>query len=80
MGMWTTATQDEMEAALTKFTKVTDTLFGNHSYAVGFYENTIVHLLAQLPKKQQREAINDILRASLRLERQLAEKQKGVAE
>lgn len=74
MGFFTTANQDEMEAALTQFSTVTNTLFGSHSYAAGFYESTIVDLLARLPKRQQRDAIEDIRRATLRMQRQLQAK------
>lgn len=75
MGMWTTANQDQMDAELIRFSKVTEELFGSHSYAAGYYSSMIVDLLPLLPKAKQKEVIADMIRARARMERQLQEQQ-----
>ena len=63
MGMWTTENQDTMKIVLKAFNDASLNNYGNHSYAAGYLETTVIEMLQYTPKRYQKGLINDFIRA-----------------
>jgi len=74
MGLFTTPNQDELYAEMDAMCETSHKLYGSHSYIAGYYGSTISQLFAHLPKKKQREFIDQIKRSHSKLALQLEEK------
>lgn len=72
--MFTTAAQTEMQTMLKIFSKDNRELYGDHAYSAGFYESMIVQMLHYLPKRVQKDFVEDVRRAAVRTKTQLMEK------
>ena len=75
MGMFTTENQDTMKIVLKAFINASQENYGNHSYAAGYLESTVIEMLRYTPKRYQKGLINDFIRATQRQEEQVIKKQ-----
>jgi hypothetical protein len=78
MGMWTTENQDTMKIVLKAFNDASLNNYGNHSYAAGYLETTVIEMLRHTPKRYQKGLINDFIRATQRQEEQVIAKMNKV--
>ena len=76
MGLFTTENQDTMKIVLKAFNDASLNNYGNHSYAAGYLESTVVEMLRYTPKRYQKGLINDFIRATQRQEEQALKKQR----
>lgn len=74
MGMWTTENQDTMRIVLRGFSDATLKNYGSHSFAAGYLESMVVEMLPHLPKRLQKQFIDDMVRATKKQEQQVIEK------
>ena len=74
MGMFTTENQDTMKIVLKAFNDASLNNYGNHSYAAGYLESTVIEMLRYTPKRYQKGLINDFIRATQRQEEQVIAK------
>lgn len=77
MGMWTTENQDTLSDVLRKFSEAGRTVYGDHAFEAGYMQSVIISMLSDLPKRKQQEVINDMHRATWKLEARAAEKIKA---
>ncbi len=74
MGMWTTTNQDELALVLKSFSQAACKNYGDHAFEAGYLQSLCVSMLADMPKRKQKEVINDMIRATQRQEKQVVEK------
>ncbi len=73
MGMWTTDNQDTMKDVLRAFSDAARSRYDTMAYEAGYLESVIVSILPDLPKRKQKALINDMIRATQKLEREAIE-------
>lgn len=74
MGMWTTENQDTMSDVLRAFSEAARRNYGSHSFEAGYLQSVIISILPQLPKRQQKVLIEDMVRAAQRQEQEVVKK------
>lgn len=74
MGMWTTENQDTMSLVLRAFSEAARKNYDGHSFEAGYLQSVIISILPQLPKRQQKVLIEDMVRAAKKQEAQVIEK------
>ena len=74
MGMWTTDNQDTMSIALRAFSNAAKQNYGSHAYEAGYLQSVIISILPQLPKRQQKVLIEDMVRAAKKQEAEVIKK------
>lgn len=74
MGMWTTENQDTMSDVLRAFSEAARKNYGSHSFEAGYLQSVIISILPQLPKRQQKVLIEDMVRAAQRQEQEVVKK------
>lgn len=74
MGMWTTENQDTMSDVLRAFSEAARRNYGSHSFEAGYLQSVIISILPQLPKRQQKVLIEDMVRAAQRQEQEIVKK------
>lgn len=66
-----TENQETMRDALKCFSDAALDRFDSHAYAAGYLESTVVAMMADLPKRAQKQWIDVIVRAAQHQEAQL---------
>ena len=79
MGLFTTENQDTMKDVLKAFSDAAHTNYGSHSFEAGYLESMIVEMLPHLPKRMQKQFIDDMVRAAQKQEREVIDKMRSVA-
>ena len=74
MGMWTTENQDTLTDVLRAFSEAAYANYGTHAFEAGYLQSTLVSVLPLLPKRKQKELINDMIRAAQKQEQRVIEK------
>lgn len=74
MGMWTTDNQDTMSLVLKAFSNAARENYGSHSFESGYLQSVIISILPQLPKRQQKVLIDDMVRAAQKQEKEVIAK------
>ena len=72
MGMWTTENQDTLQDVLKAFGNASRTSHDSpysYAYEAGYLGSVIVSLVPLLPKREQKRLIEDMIRATQRLEK-----------
>lgn len=72
--MWTTENQDTMSDVLRAFSEAARRNYGSHSFEAGYLQSVIISILPQLPKRQQKVLIEDMVRAAQRQEQEVVKK------
>lgn len=73
MGMFTTENQDALADALRSFSKVSAELY-SPAYEAGFLQSTLIQVLKDLPKREQKALIKDFNAVTERLQKKLLDK------
>jgi len=72
MGMWTTENQDTLSDVLKAFDQAAkashDAPYG-YAYQAGYLNSVIISLVPDLPKRVQKRLIEDMIKATQRLEK-----------
>jgi hypothetical protein len=72
MGMWTTDNQDALNDVLKAFDQASkaahDAPYG-YAYQAGYLNSVIISLVPDLPKRVQKRLIEDMIKATQRLEK-----------
>lgn len=79
MGLWTTENQDTMKVVLKAFGEAVHKNYGSHSFEAGYLESLVVEMLPFMPKRVQKNFINDIVRATQKQEKEVIDKMNRVA-
>ena len=70
MGMFTTENQDTLEVVLKQFNAAVEKRFaedgGASYYEVGYLHSTLIHYIKFLPKRKQKELIQDFVASTRR--------------
>ncbi len=74
MGMWTTDNQDTMRDVLKAFSEAARARYDTMAFEAGYLESVIVSVLPDMPKRKQKALIEDMVRATQRLEREVIAK------
>lgn len=80
MGMWTTDNQDTMKIVLRAFSDAAGrnypgfSGFQSHAFEAGYLQSLIVEMLPHLPKRLQKQFIDDMVRATQKQEKQVVDK------
>ena len=74
MGMLTTDNQDTMSLVLKAFSNAARENYGSHSFESGYLQSVIISILPQLPKRQQKVLIDDMVRAAQKQEKEVIAK------
>ena len=74
MGMWTTDNQDTMKDVLKAFSEAARARYDTMAFEAGYLESVIVSILPDMPKRKQKALIEDMVRATQRLEREVIAK------
>ena len=74
MGMWTTDNQDTLNIVLKAFSEAAHKNYGGHAFEAGYLQSVIISILPQLPKRQQKVLIDDIVRAAKKQEAEVIKK------
>jgi hypothetical protein len=74
MGMWTTDNQDTMKDVLRAFSEAARSRYDTMAFEAGYLESVIVSILPDLPKRKQKVLIEDMIRATQKLEREVIAK------
>ena len=72
MGMWTTENQDTLNDVLKAFAdaaKASHDSPYSYAYQAGYLNSVIISLLPDLPKRKQKQLIEDMVKATQRLEK-----------
>lgn len=67
MGLWTTANQDEFDTVLKDFDAAVRENYGQDNcfaFQAGYLRSLCVEMLADLPKRKQKEIIKSMVRAA----------------
>ena len=70
MGMWTTENQDTMSAALDKFSAAGSRAY-DYAFTTGYLQSLVVEMLPHLPKRKQRELINQLTVSAAKLDQRV---------
>ena len=69
MGMWTTHNQDTMKIVLKAFGEASNKNYnGSYAFQAGYLESLVIQMLPSLPKRVQKQFIDDMVRATQRQE------------
>ena len=74
MGMWTTENQDTLNIVLRAFSEAAHKNYGGHAFEAGYLQSVIISILPQLPKRQQKVLIEDMVRAAKKQEAEVIKK------
>ncbi len=74
MGMWTTENQDTLNDVLKAFSDAARRNYDSHAYEAGYLHSVIISMLPDMPKRKQKELINDMIRATQKQEQQIVER------
>lgn len=80
MGMWTTDNQDTMKIVLRAFSDAAGRNypgfggFQSHAFEAGYLQSLIVDMLPHLPKRLQKQFIDDMVRATQKQEKEVVDK------
>ena len=80
MGMWTTDNQDTMKIVLRAFSDAAGRNypgfngFQSHAFEAGYLQSLIVEMLPHLPKRLQKQFIDDMVRATQKQEKEVVDK------
>jgi len=74
MGMWTTDNQDTMKDVLKAFGEAARARYHTMAFEAGYLESVIVSILPDMPKRKQKALIEDMVRATQKLEREVIAK------
>lgn len=74
MGMWTTDNQDTMRDVLKAFSEAARARYDTTAFEAGYLESVIVSILPDMPKRKQKALIDDMVRATQKLEREVIAK------
>ena len=74
MGMWTTENQDTLNIVLRAFSEAAHKNYGGHAFEAGYLQSVIIGILPQLPKRQQKVLIEDMVRAAKKQEAEVINK------
>ena len=74
MGMWTTENQDTLNIVLRAFSEAAHKNYGGHAFEAGYLQSVIIGILPQLPKRQQKVLIEDMVRAAKKQEAEVIKK------
>jgi hypothetical protein len=74
MGMWTTDNQDTMSLVLKAFSEAARKNYGTHAFEAGYLQSVIISVLPNLPKRQQKILIDDMVRATQKQEQEVIKK------
>ncbi len=74
MGMFTTENQDTMKDVLKAFSEAARARYDTMAFEAGYLESVIVSVLPDMPKRKQKALIEDMVRATQRLEREVIAK------
>jgi len=74
MGMWTTENQDTMNIVLKAFSDAARKNYGSHAFEAGYLQSVIISILPNLPKRQQKILIDDMVRATQKQEAEVIKK------
>lgn len=77
MGMWTTENQDTMADVLRAFANAARAAHGTDGvcYEAGFLQSTVISMLKDLPKREQKALIEEFIRVTQKLEKIAVDKQ-----
>ena len=64
MGMWTTDNQDTLSDVLRAFSDAARLNYGSHSFEAGYLQSVIISMLPAMPKRLQKQVIDDMNRAA----------------
>ena len=79
MGMWTTHNQDTMKIVLKAFGEVSNKNYnGSYAFQAGYLESLVVQMLPSLPKRVQKQFIDDMIRATQKQEKEVIDKMNQV--
>ena len=69
MGMWTTHNQDTMKIVLKAFGETSFNNYnGSYAFQAGYLESLVIQMLPSLPKRVQKQFIDDMVRATQKQE------------
>lgn len=71
MGMWTTENQDTLADVLKGFSKAAYMNYNDHAFEAGYLQSLAVQMLKEMPKRQQKAVIEDMVRATQKQEKQV---------
>jgi hypothetical protein len=71
MGTFTTENQDTFKDILKAFSEANYDLFGGHAYEAGFLQSLSTRMLDFMPKKYQKQFIEDMIRETQKAEHRL---------
>jgi hypothetical protein len=75
MGMWTTPNQDTLSDVLKAFSGAAYERFHHsHAYEAGYLQSVLIHYIQHLPKRVQKQLIEDMVDAAQKQERALLER------
>jgi hypothetical protein len=74
MGMWTTENQDTLADVLRSFGKAGREVYGDYAFEAGYLNSLAIEMLKYLPKRQQKEIINDLIRGTQKLEQRVIDR------
>ena len=74
MGMWTTENQDTLNLVLRQFSDAARENYGSHSFESGYLQSVLISVVPLLPKRAQKELINDMIRAAQKQEAEVIAK------
>jgi hypothetical protein len=63
-----------MSDVLRAFSEAARRNYGSHSFEAGYLQSVIISILPQLPKRQQKVLIEDMVRAAQRQEQEIVKK------
>ena len=79
MGMWTTHNQDTMKIVLKAFGEASNKNYnGSYAFQAGYLESLVVQMLPSLPKRVQKQFIDDMIRATQKQEKEVIDKMNQV--
>lgn len=67
MGMWTTENQDALNAVLTAFVDAGREAY-DYAYTTGYLQSLCVEMLRDMPKRRQKELIDQLITSAQKLE------------
>jgi hypothetical protein len=77
MGMWTTENQDTLADVLRAFGKAGREVYGDYAFEAGYLNSLAIEMLKYVPKRQQKEIIDSLIRSTQKLEKRAIEKMAG---
>ena len=72
--MFDSANHDTMRLVLKAFSEAAKQNHGSHAYSAGYYESTVLRMFDFLPKKVQKNFIDEFVRAAQKQEQEVIKK------